>query len=86
MENQTTPWKGYTLDEIRMHRIISSTRIELEKAKMAAATQQYTSKENRFVSSPIVSKLTNALDYLDYASLAYTIGKRVFKLFRKRKK
>lgn len=86
MENTKLHWKGYTLDEIRMRRIISSTRIELEKAKMAATTQQYTSKDNRLFASPIVNKLTNALDYLDYASLAYTIGKRVFKLFRKKKK
>lgn len=85
MENTTLPWKGYTLDEIRMRRIISSTRIELEKAKMAAATQQYTIKDKQFFSSPIVNKLTSALDYLDYASLAFTIGKRVFKLFRRRK-
>lgn len=86
MENQTSTWKGYTLDEIRMRRIISATRIELEKAKMAASTQRYTSKDNRLLASPIVSKLTNALDYLDYASLAFTIGKRVFKLFRRKKK
>ncbi len=86
MENTKLQWKGYTLDEIRMRRIISSTRIELEKAKMAATTQQYTSKDNRLFASPIVNKLTNALDYLDYASLAYTIGKRVFKIFRKKKK
>lgn len=86
MENTTLPWKGYTLDEIRMRRIISSTRIELEKAKMASATQQFTNKDRQFFSSPIVNKLTNALDYLDYASLAFTIGKRVFKLFRRSKK
>ncbi len=85
MENQTLPWKGYTLDEIRVKRIVSSTRIELEKAKMAAATQQYTIKDKRFFSSPIVNKLTSALDYLDYASLAFSIGKRVFKLFKRRK-
>lgn len=85
MENSTSPWKGYTLDEIRMRRIISATRIELEKAKMASATQRYTNKDKQFFSSPIVSKLTSALDYLDYASLAYSIGKRVFKLFRKKK-
>ncbi|MDE6692767.1 MAG: hypothetical protein K2K05_05215 [Muribaculaceae bacterium] len=85
MDNRTIPWKGYTLDEIRMRRIISTTRIELEKAKMASVTQQYTMKDKKFFSSPLVSKLTGALDYLDYASLAYTIVKRVFKLFRKRK-
>lgn len=85
MDNPTIPWKGYTLDEIRMRRIISSTRIELEKAKMAAVTQQYTMKDKKFFSSPLVSKLTGALDYLDYATLAYTIVKRVFKLFKKRK-
>lgn len=85
MEHTTLPWKGYTLDEIRMRRIISSTRIELEKAKMAAATQQYTGKDKLSFSSPILSKLTNALDYLDYATLAFTIGKKVFKLFRKKK-
>lgn len=87
MENNTANWKGYTLDEIRMKRIISATRIELEKAKMAAATQQFTgSKDRKFISSPIVSKLTSALDYIDYASLAFTIGKRVFKLFKRRKR
>lgn len=86
MENNTATWKGYTLDEIRMKRIVSATRIELEKAKIAAATQQFTGNGTRFVSSPIVNKLTSALDYLDYASLAFTIGKRVFKLFKGRKK
>lgn len=86
MEKPALQWRGYTLDEIRMRRIISATRIELEKAKMTAATQQYTIKDKQFFSSPIVNKLTSALDYLDYASLAFTIGKRVFKLFRRKRK
>lgn len=79
-------WKGYTLDEIRVKRIMCLTRIELEKSKFMTATQSYTNVGNRISSVPIVGKIYSALDYLDYASLAFNIVKKVMRIFRRRKK
>lgn len=82
----TTLWKGYTLDEIRVKRIVGLTRIELEKAKLMSATQHFTNSDKRMSASPILSKISNALDYVDYASLAFTFGKRILRIFRRGKK
>ncbi len=85
MHTPDTQWKGYTLDEIRMRMIINLTRMELEKAKLSSLTEGYVNPQKKFLSSPIMSKIYGALDYFDYASLAFSLGKRVFKLFRKKK-
>lgn len=79
-------WKGYTLDEIRIRRIMCLTRIELERSKLMTATQSYTNVGSRLSSVPIVGKLYSALDYIDYATLAFNIVKKAMKIFRHRKK
>lgn len=85
MDKPVNEWQGYTLEEIRMRRIVCMTRIELEKAKLLSVTSQYTNPKKRTASMPLLSKLTSALDYFDYASIAFTFGKRIFRLFRRKK-
>lgn len=82
----TNDWKGYTLDEIRVKRIMCLTRIELEKSKLLSATQNYTNIGNRTSTVPLIGKIYNALDYLDYASLAFSLVRKVMRIFRHRKK
>ena len=36
---KTTAWRGYTLDELLYERVISLTRIEIEKAKFLDAAE-----------------------------------------------
>lgn len=85
MEPNDKPWEGYTLDELRVKRIVCLTRIELEKAKLMSATQHITNIDKRIASMPVLSKLTTALEYFDYASLAFSFGKRIFRIFRRKK-
>lgn len=81
----TNEWKGYTLDEIRVKRIMCLTHIELEKSKFLSSTQNYTNIGSRTSSVPFLGKIYNALDYLDYASLAFTMVRKVMRIFRHKK-
>lgn len=79
-------WKGYSLEEIRMRRLIGLTHIELQKASLANATQHLTHPQKGLISSPIISKIAGALDYVDYAILAYNIARKALKIFRRKKR
>lgn len=86
MNPSTEEWKGLTLDEIRMRRLLTLTRIEIDKAHLQHLTNNYTSSGKISTSTPIMRKLTGALDYMDYGVLAFRLGKSIFKLFHRKKK
>lgn len=79
-------WKGYTFDELRMMRLVNLTRLEMEKAKLAHVTKSVTDKTQWLGNKPILKKITGALDYVDYAMIAYSVGRRLIKIFRHKKK
>lgn len=83
---ENSPWKGYSLEEIRMRRLIGLTHLELQKASLANVSKHYSNPNKSLLSSPILSKMAGALDYVDYAFLAYNIARKALKLFRRKKK
>lgn len=85
--NMNPKWKGYTLEELRLQRIVTETKIEIVKAKMHKEGSQL--KENSIpapFASPLFKKLIGALDYADYMVMAFSIGRKVMKLIRRKKK
>lgn len=85
--NMNPTWKGYTLEELRLQRIVTETKIEIVKAKLYKEGSQL--KENSIpapFASPLFKKLIGALDYADYMVMAFSIGRRVMKLIRRKKK
>ncbi len=85
--NMNPTWKGYTLEELRLQRIVTETKIEIVKAKLYKEGSQL--KENSIpapFASPLFKKLIGALDYADYMVMAFSIGRKVMKLIRRKKK
>lgn len=85
--NITPKWKGYTLQELRIQRIITETKIEIVKSKVLQDSNKL--KESSIPApfgSPLFKKVIGALDYADYAIMAFSIGRRVMKLLRRKKK
>lgn len=85
--NTSQTWKGYTLQELRLRRIVTETKIEILKAKVFkdGNNLKQISVPAQFT-SPIFKKIIGALDYADYMVMAFSIGRRVVKLLRRRKK
>lgn len=76
-------WNGYTLEELRFRRMLSLAKFELGKASLMSEVQSITS--GRAVKSSIFAKVTGALNYADYAILAFRLGRNVLRLFRRRR-
>lgn len=85
---KTTPtWQGYTLQELRLRRIVTETKIEILKAKVFNDSNDL--KKNSVpapFASPIFKKLMGALDYADYMVMAFSIGRKVVKLLKRKKR
>lgn len=91
-------FQGYTLDEIRHHRAIMAVRKEFAKAK-AFENVSTLKDRNPFGSNSklkaasrlgtIPMKLVKGLNYTDYIMLGistFSTAKKLFSLFRKKKK
>lgn len=76
-------WKGYNLEELHFRRMLSLAKFELGKTSLMSEVQTMTT--SRAVSGSIFSKITGALNYADYAILAFRLGRNVLRLFRKRR-
>ena len=85
--NTNSSWKGYTLQELRINRIITETRIEIAKAKLLndSHTLRSKSKPSSFA-PPLFKKFLGALDYADYMVLAFSIGRKEVKLLGRKKR
>lgn len=66
---------------MRFKRLMNATVLEIEKAKLME--QFSTARHPQAVARPIVAKLLGSLNYLDYAVLAFRLGKRLIRIFRK---
>lgn len=74
-------WKGYTLDEIRFQRLVALAKAEIGKTYMTSQVKNMTS--SHLIKSPMVSKLAGALNYFDYAMLAYRLIRSLSRTFKK---
>lgn len=97
---QKNNWKGYTLDELRYERLLNMARIEIENERMmhriklmypggkadnsstvSAATSLLGSNTGN-----IVKKMLGALNYFDYALIAFRVGKQIVNTFKRFKR
>ena len=96
--DETVEFEGYTLDEIRHQRALTAVRKEFAKAKMVEQLDGLKDR-NPFASDgtlkaasrlgSIPMKIVRGLNYTDYIMLgisAFSTVKKVFSLFRKKKK
>lgn len=74
-------WQGYSYDELRFRRVLTMTKIELQKGLLAEKTQMKNKAAE--VSTSISRKLFGALNYVDYALLAFKAAKRIMRIFKR---
>lgn len=82
---KTSGWKGLTLDELQYAKVITLTRIEIEKARMIDAAEA-TRASLPFVGQPqTASTIFNAIGRIEYLIIAIRLFRKIAPLFRKKK-
>lgn len=76
-------WNGYTLEELRFRRMLSLAKFELGKTSLASEMHSLTS--GRVVRDSLFSKIFGALNYADYAILAFRLCRNMLHIFRRRR-
>lgn len=83
MPHNSENWNGYTLDELRYQRALTSARLEIEKEKLMQGINSMRSGLPSFSSgNSILAKIAGSLNYIDYAVLAFRLFKTVSKAVR----
>ena len=75
-------FRGYTLEELRYRRAITSLKIDMTTEKLKLLTSPKMQQEVKTVTG-YVKGLENTLRYVDYALLAYSVTRRVGNFFRR---
>lgn len=83
-------WKGYSFDELRYQRALTTIKCEMEKEKLLATVATVKkgglSIFSKGKSHGLVNKMLGALDFADYSFLAFKVGRKFYKLFSRRRK
>lgn len=75
-------WQGYTIDELRYQRALTSARLEIQKERLL---NQYAAIRGNFGSlkpTGIYGKIFNSLSFIDYGVLAFRTIRRVTGIIR----
>ncbi len=75
-------WRGYSIDELRYRRAFTMARLEIAKERLTTTSRRLYGGYGMPATSGIVGKLFGSLNYVDYAVLAFRLGKIVYSLFR----
>ena len=75
-------FKGYTLEEMRMRKVVNELKIDITKEKLRSMVSPKAREESNAIKS-YVRGFDSAMKYFDIAMLAFGVGKRVFSLFRR---
>ena len=78
-------WKGYTLDELRYQRAFALAHLEIEKERITSGLKQMYQSSPMGSGKGLVSKMIGGLNYVDYAVLAFRFGKRIYRIFKKKR-
>lgn len=70
-----TKWKGYTLDELRAHRVVVQARILIEKNRLDLAMKSVQAR--RAQDKSVVQRILSALNIVDYSIMAVAVVRRV---------
>lgn len=85
MSESAKKWKGYNYDELKFRRILTATKIELEKNVISERIDNIKNGHMFSNKGGWLTKAAGALDYVDYAAIAFGIGKRLFRLLKHKK-
>lgn len=79
-------WKGLTLDEIRMRRVLVQARMEIQKYKLADQCEQLRERTT-FVGggNSLLSRMAGVMSYAEYAILAFKMFRKISPMFKRKK-
>lgn len=87
---EKTTWKGYNFDELRYQRALTVIKCEMEKEKLKGVADAVKQGGFPLIGSvnrhSLFNKMLGALDFADYSFLAFKLGRKLHKLFSRRKK
>ena len=89
MMKQNNTWKGYSFEELRYQRALTTVKCEIEKEKINAIVTNF--KQNKLsvigsvAGNSLMSKMMGALDIADYSLMAFRVGRKLFSIFKNRK-
>lgn len=78
-----TTWSGYTLEELRYMRMLTLTRLEIEKAKLIDATEA-TRESLPIIGSTSAGTLFKSISKLEYLFVAIKLFRKLAPLFKKK--
>lgn len=85
MATNKEAWRGYTLDELRFRRVLSLTRLELQRESVEQQFDNLRKGRSADGTAGWMSKMLGAFNYFDYAVFAFTIGRKILRAFRRSK-
>lgn len=79
-------WKGMTLRELQMRRIVVQTRMEIEKYRLGAALDGMKRRTPLLGSHGLMGRVAGAFSVAEYAFMAFKVVRWVIPLFRRRRR
>lgn len=82
-KHENPNWKGLTLREMQMRRIVVQTRMEIEKYRMSAAMENLRDKTPLIGQSGILRRLSGMFSIAEYAMMGFKVIKWIVPLFKR---
>ncbi|MDE6177011.1 MAG: hypothetical protein K2F71_05650 [Paramuribaculum sp.] len=70
-------WRGYTIDELRYQRALTSARLEIQKERLLNQVNTIRGSFGMLEGRGIMGKMLRSLNYIDYAVLAFQAFRRL---------
>lgn len=74
-------WSGYSYDELQFRKLLNETQLELEKHKLLNDIQAIYNGNGKLRTA--YNGFSNVMNYFDYALMAFRVGKRLLRFFKK---
>lgn len=83
MKNKEQHWKGYTMQELQMHRAINSVRLEIEKEKLTARFDGLRATATGTITSFLLSHFGSLSRAIGLITTGIGIARKVYTLLRR---
>lgn len=83
MKDKENVWKGYSMQELQLHRAINAVRLEVEKEKFLSRLDGLKEGATGNIASFVVRNLGTFSRGLAITSAVVGIGRKVYSMFKK---
>ena len=78
-------WRGLTIREIQMRRVLVQTRMEIEKYRMSTAMDRVKERTPLLGGSGLLSRFAGTVSIAEYAFMAFKIVRWFVPFFKKKR-